>query len=56
MVWREERIRSADGVEVAFVVGKFEVMSLAQEHEGSVEKRGELLIMYFQGYVAFPDM
>ena len=48
--WREERIRSGDGVEVAVAVGEVET----EGREGvGMEGRGEnnVVVVYFQGYV-----
>ena len=56
VVWREERIKSADGVEVALAVGgipRSYDMSRETVAQNVAGKRGrEVVILYFQGYLA----
>ena len=56
VVWREERIKSADGVEVVLAVG-----SIPRSHDnfretvaesGAGRKGREVMILYYQGYLA----
>lgn len=50
VVWREERIESGDGVEVALAVGRVE--GEGREWVVEMEGRGDnVVVVYFQGYV-----
>ena len=48
VVWKEERIRSADEVEVALAVGTLLFEAVAA---GKAVGRGDVVVLYFQGYV-----
>lgn len=54
VVWREERVESGDGVEVALAIG--EVAGEGREGRegvGGMEGRGSnIVVVYFQGYVS----
>lgn len=53
-VWREERIKAADGTKLALAVGEIpEEMSKRDKDEGKVlvRKKRRVVIVYFQGYV-----
>ena len=51
--WREERIKSADGIEVALAVGS---VPLEVDVTGKGEGRKNIVVLYFQGYgTILPD-
>ena len=58
VIWREERIRAADGVELALAVGEIPRHTLSTTTEKILEqksaglKQERVVILYFQGYVS----
>ena len=57
VVWREQRIRAADGVEIALAVGGVEGEDGEEKGlltgKGHEKGKGEVVVVYFQGYVWF---
>ena len=51
--WREERIRSEDGVELAMCVGAVEGKGTEKNIDGiqQIRKRTHVVVIYFQGYL-----
>ena len=48
VVWREERVRSGDGVEVTLAAGSIPMLDIEGEGGNAAEKRN-VVILYFQG-------
>ena len=54
VVWREERIRAADGTRLTLAVGEIpaRVKKSGHEIENESKRRKRVVILYFQGYVS----
>ena len=55
--WREERIKSADGMEVALAVGSVPLeVDVTGKGKGKGKGRKDIVVLYFQGYgTTLPD-